>query len=66
LNAVVLNVDDWVETKNGNIALVVARKSRRVVSLYTIEDHELHEDVSVDVISGCFPNVYWLRNKTPA
>jgi hypothetical protein len=54
---VVLNVDDWVETKKGNIALVVSCKSRRVVSLYNPEDHELHEDVSIDVIRGCFPAV---------
>lgn len=59
----VLNVDDWVETKNGNIALVVARKSRRVVSLYTPEDNELHEDVNVDIIRGCFPAVLRLLTK---
>lgn len=62
----VLNVDDWIETKNGNIALVVARKSRRVVSLYTPEDQQVHEDVSVDIIWGCFPAVLRLLRKRPS
>lgn len=53
----VLNVGDWVETKLGNIALVVSRKSRRVVSLYNPVDTTYHEDVDVDVIKGCFPQV---------
>ncbi|QNJ57673.1 hypothetical protein SEA_KEANU_68 [Streptomyces phage Keanu] len=59
----VLNIDDWVETKNGNIALVVARRSRRLISLYTPEDHQLHEDVDVDIVKGCFPAVRRLLHK---
>ncbi len=53
----VLNVDDWVETTSGDIGLVVSRKSRRVVTLYTPEDNELHEDVDMDQIRGYFPRV---------
>lgn len=59
----VLDVDDWVETKRGNIALVVARKGRHRVNLYTIEDNQLHEDVEVDAIKGCFPKVRHLRDR---
>lgn len=57
----VVDVDDWVETKLGNIALVVARKSRRIVTLYNPVDNTLHEDVEVDVIKGLFPRVRYLR-----
>lgn len=59
----VLNVDDWIETKNGNIALVVACKGRHLVSLYTPEDNELHENVDTDVIRGCFPQVRKLTSR---
>lgn len=59
----VVDVDDWVETKRGNIALVVARKSRRIISLYNPVDNTLHEDVEVDVIEGCFPKVLKLRRR---
>lgn len=53
----VVDVDDWVELDTGDIGLVVSRKSRRVVTLYTPEDNELHEDVTVDHVRGCFPRV---------
>ncbi len=62
----VLEVDDWVETKMGNIALVVSRKSRRVVTLYNPVDNELHEDVDIDHIRGCFPAVRKLLKRTPS
>lgn len=62
----VLEVDDWVETKLGNIALVVSRKSRRVVTLYNPVDNELHEDVDIDRIRGCFPAVRKLLKRTPS
>lgn len=62
----VLNVDDWVETKNGNIVLVVARKSRRIISVYNPVDHELHENIDIDRIRGCFPAVRKLLKRTPS
>lgn len=56
----VLNVDDWVETTNGDICLVVnTSKVRRAggrVALYSPGDDEPHE-VDVDHIKGCFPAV---------
>lgn len=62
----VVDVDDWVETKLGNIALVVGRKSRRIVSLYNPVDNTVHEDVEVDAIEGLFPKVLKLRRRRPS
>lgn len=56
----VLSVDDWVETKNGNIGLVVdtsqVRRAGGEVTLYSPEDHKPHV-VNVEDIKGSFPTI---------
>jgi len=57
---VVLDVDDWVETNEGNIGLVTdvsrVRRAGGEVVLYSPEDHQPHV-VDVDAIRGKFPTI---------
>lgn len=56
----VLSVDDWVETNDGEIGLVVStedlKRTGGQVTLYTPEDHSPHV-VKMDDIKGAFPTL---------